>query len=184
MADYNELYNEMKDAVDGLSASSVEMKSMMTADATTDVTIGGYGPKPSFSKQLRALAALPADTIRESHINAAIGTKTQVPATFSGELLNGATGWNGFNVSPSKYYGGWAIPAGSTGYNSYVAPKITLTDSLLSEMMGKRILFIFGVTHSAALKDAIGDQTKFVPYAWLNGVAVSNPNVEVARWSK
>lgn len=183
MADYNELYNEMKDAVDGLSASSVEMKSMMTADATTDVTIGGYGPKPSFSKQLRALAALPADTIRESHINAAIGTKTQVPATFSGELLNGATGWNGFNVSPSKYYGGWAIPAGSTGYNSYVAPKITLTDSLLSEMMGKRILFIFGVTHSAALKDAIGDQTKFVPYAWLNGVAVSNPNVVAINMS-
>lgn len=183
MSDMDPLYELMKDSAEDMSEAAVEMKSMMTADATTDVTIGGYGPKPSFSKQLRALAALPADTIRESHINAAIGTKTQVPATFSGELLNGATGWNGFNACPSQYYGGWLIPAGSTGYNSYVTPKVTLTASLLSEMMGKRVLFIFGVTHSAALKDAIGDQTKFVPYAWLNGVAVSNPNVVAINMS-
>lgn len=183
MSDMDPLYELMKDSAEDMSEAAVEMKSMMTADATTDVTIGGYGPKPSFSKQLRALAALPADTIRESHINAAIGTKTQVPATFSGELLNGATGWNGFNACPSQYYGGWLIPAGSTGYNSYVAPKVTLTASLLSEMMGKRVLFIFGVTHSAALKDVIGDQTKFVPYAWLNGVAVSDPNVVAINMS-
>lgn len=183
MSDMDPLYELMKDSAEDMSEAAVEMKSMMTADATTDVTIGGYGPKPSFSKQLRALAALPADTIRESHINAAIGTKTQVPATFSGELLNGATGWNGFNACPSQYYGGWLIPAGSTGYNSYVTPKVTLTASLLSEMMGKRVLFIFGVTHSAALKDDIGDQTKFVPYAWLNGVAVSDPNVVAINMS-
>lgn len=52
MADYNELYNQMEDAVEDLSASSVEMRAMMTADENTDVNITGYGPKPSFSKQL------------------------------------------------------------------------------------------------------------------------------------
>jgi hypothetical protein len=78
--------------------------------------------------------------------------KTPVPVTFSGELLNGATGWNGFNICPSQYYGGWSIPAGATGYNSYVSPKITLTPSLASGLAGKRVLFIFGVTHSAALR--------------------------------
>lgn len=56
MADYNELYNQMEDAVEDLSASSVEMKGMMTADDATDVNIEGYGPKPSFSKQIKLLA--------------------------------------------------------------------------------------------------------------------------------
>lgn len=116
-------------------------------------------------------------SVLKQYMESSLLTKIQASMSFSGELLNGATGWNGFNVSPGQYYGGWAIPAGSTGYNSYVAPKVTLTASLISEMAGKRVLFVFGVTHSAALKDAIGDQTKFVPYAWLDGVAVSNPNV-------
>ncbi|MEC6145783.1 hypothetical protein [Klebsiella pneumoniae] len=115
--------------------------------------------------------------------NLSISIKNPVPVTFTGELLNGATGWNGFNVSPSQYYGGWSIPAGSTGYNSYVAPKVALTASLLSEMTGKRVLFIFGITHSVELKDSIGDKTKFVPYAWLNGAAVSNPDVIVINMS-
>ncbi|EPL8953796.1 hypothetical protein RFE82_003465 [Klebsiella pneumoniae] len=115
--------------------------------------------------------------------NLSISIKNPVPVTFTGELLNGATGWNGFNVSPSQYYGGWSIPAGSTGYNSYVAPKVALTASLLSEMTGKRVLFIFGITHSVELKDSIGDKTKFVPYAWLNGAAVSNPDVIVINIS-
>lgn len=52
MADYNELYNQMEDAVQDLSASSVELKQMMTADDNTDVNIEGYGAKPSFSKQI------------------------------------------------------------------------------------------------------------------------------------
>ncbi|HBQ1635241.1 TPA: hypothetical protein L7K85_004058, partial [Klebsiella pneumoniae] len=106
-----------------------------------------------------------------------ISIKNSVPVTFTGELLNGATGWNGVNVVPGQYYGGWSIPAGVTGYNTYIAPKITLTAPLLSEMTGKRVLFIFGITHSAELKDSIGDKTKFVPYAWSNGAAVSNPDV-------
>lgn len=55
MANYNELYNQMKDAVEDLSESSVEMKGMMTADENSDVNINGYGPKPSFSKQIKRL---------------------------------------------------------------------------------------------------------------------------------
>ncbi len=104
--------------------------------------------------------------------------KTPVPVTFSGELLNGATGWNGFNICPSQYYGGWSIPAGATGYNSYVSPKITLTPSLASGLAGKRVLFIFGVTHSAALRSAIENPSKLAPYAWINGVAVTDPALQ------
>lgn len=46
----------MKDAVEDLSESSVEMKQMMTADENTDVSIPGYGNKASFSKQLKQIS--------------------------------------------------------------------------------------------------------------------------------
>lgn len=52
MADYNTLYEQMKDSADDMSQASVEMRQMMTADENTDVNIEGYGLKPSFSKQI------------------------------------------------------------------------------------------------------------------------------------
>lgn len=52
--DYPELYARMKQSADEMSAASVSQKQMMTADENTDVTIPGYGPKPSYSKQILA----------------------------------------------------------------------------------------------------------------------------------
>lgn len=55
--DYPELYARMKQSADEMSAASVSQKQMMTADDVTDVTIPGYGPKPSYSKQIKGMTA-------------------------------------------------------------------------------------------------------------------------------
>lgn len=57
MSDMDPLYESMKDSAEDMSQAAVEMKSMMTADDNSDVTVGGYGPKPSFSKQIKSLFA-------------------------------------------------------------------------------------------------------------------------------
>lgn len=55
MSDMDPLYELMKNSAEDMSEAAVEMKGMMTADETTDVTITGYGAKPSFSKQIKNL---------------------------------------------------------------------------------------------------------------------------------
>ncbi|HGH0761614.1 TPA: hypothetical protein ACJHGZ_005663, partial [Klebsiella pneumoniae] len=55
MSDMDPLYELMKDSAEDMSKAAVEMKGMMTADQDTDVNINGYGPKPSFSKQIKGL---------------------------------------------------------------------------------------------------------------------------------
>lgn len=55
MSDMDPLYESMKDSAEDMSKAAVEMKGMMTADQNTDVNINGYGPKPSFSKQIKGL---------------------------------------------------------------------------------------------------------------------------------
>ncbi|AYJ72814.1 hypothetical protein CPT_Seifer_032 [Klebsiella phage Seifer] len=55
MSDMDPLYESMKDSAEDMSKAAVEMKGMMTADENTDVNIDGYGPKPSFSKQIKIL---------------------------------------------------------------------------------------------------------------------------------
>lgn len=52
MSDMDPLYELMKDSAEDMSRAAAEMKGMMTADQNADVTIEGYGPKPSFSKQI------------------------------------------------------------------------------------------------------------------------------------
>lgn len=54
MSELNPLYDSMKVSADSMSAASVEMKRMMTASDTTDVSIAGYGATPSFAKQIKA----------------------------------------------------------------------------------------------------------------------------------
>ncbi len=115
--------------------------------------------------------------------DAAINIKTPVPITYSGELLNGATGWNGVSEVPGANYGGWSIPVGATGYNSYVASRVTLTASMLNEIAGYRVVFVFAVTHSAALKDAISDPARLRPYVWIDEAAISTPNITVLNLS-
>lgn len=56
MSDMDPLYQLMQASAQDMSEASVEMKQMMTADDATDVTIDGYGSKPSFSKQIKELA--------------------------------------------------------------------------------------------------------------------------------
>lgn len=55
MSDMDPLYELMKNSAEDMSEAAVEMKEMMTADNATDVNIEGYGPKPSFSKQIATL---------------------------------------------------------------------------------------------------------------------------------
>lgn len=55
MSDMDPLYELMKDSAEDMSKAAVEMKGMMTADDTADINIEGYGPKPSFSKQIKRL---------------------------------------------------------------------------------------------------------------------------------
>lgn len=57
MSDMDPLYQLMQESAQDMSEAAVEQRSMMTADDETDVTIGGYGPKPSYSKQIKALFA-------------------------------------------------------------------------------------------------------------------------------
>ena len=53
MSDMDPLYESMKDSAEDMSKAAVEMKTMMTADINTDVTIEGYGPMPSYAKQIK-----------------------------------------------------------------------------------------------------------------------------------
>ena len=55
MSDMDPLYELMKDSAQDMSKAAVEMKGMMTADQNTDVNVEGYGPKPSFCKQIKSL---------------------------------------------------------------------------------------------------------------------------------
>lgn len=57
MSDMDPLYQLMQESAQDMSEAAVEQRSMMTADDETDVTIGGYGPKPSYSKQIKSLFA-------------------------------------------------------------------------------------------------------------------------------
>lgn len=57
MADFETLYAQMKASADDMSLAAVEQRQMMTAGDTTDVPITGYGNRPSYSKQLKTLAA-------------------------------------------------------------------------------------------------------------------------------
>lgn len=57
MSDMDPLYESMKDSAEDMSKAVVEMKTMMTADQNADVNVEGYGPKPSFSKQIKSLFA-------------------------------------------------------------------------------------------------------------------------------
>lgn len=57
MSDMDPLYQLMQESAQDMSEAAVEQRSMMTADDETDVTIGGYGPKPSYSKQIKTLFA-------------------------------------------------------------------------------------------------------------------------------
>lgn len=57
MSDMDPLYESMKDSAEDMSKAAVEMKGMMTGDINADVNIEGYGPKPSFSKQIKDLLA-------------------------------------------------------------------------------------------------------------------------------
>lgn len=56
MADFNTLYERLKASAESAAKSANTLVVMMTADKNTDVDIEGYGPKPSFSKQLQSLA--------------------------------------------------------------------------------------------------------------------------------
>lgn len=62
MSDMDPLYESMKSSAEDMSKAAVEQKQMMTADKDTDVNIEGYGPTPSYSKQI---AALTTDRIDE-----------------------------------------------------------------------------------------------------------------------
>lgn len=53
MSDMDPLYELMKDSAEDMSKAAVEMKGLMTADDTAVINIEGYGPKPSFSKQIK-----------------------------------------------------------------------------------------------------------------------------------
>lgn len=57
MSDMDPLYESMKGSAEDMSRAAAEMKTMMTADQNADVNVEGYGPKPSFSKQLKTLTA-------------------------------------------------------------------------------------------------------------------------------
>lgn len=56
MADFNTLYEQLKASAESAAKSATTLVLMMTEDKYTDVNIDGYGPKPSFSKQLQHLA--------------------------------------------------------------------------------------------------------------------------------
>ncbi|MBD0761279.1 hypothetical protein HPO73_16315 [Klebsiella variicola] len=124
-------------------------------------------------------AAMVTKALHRGGLEAATSSKIPAKMSFSGELFNGATGWNGLNECPSPYYGGFSVPAGVTGYNSYVSPRVTFTPSMLADMAGNRVLFIFGIRHSAALGDAVSDPAQFVRYAWQDNEAISRPVMEV-----
>lgn len=55
MSDMDPLYESMKSSAEDMSKAAVEQKRMMTANDQTDVNIEGYGPTPSYAKQLREL---------------------------------------------------------------------------------------------------------------------------------
>lgn len=79
MSDTDPLYESMKDSAEDMSKAAVEMKTMMAADENTDVNIDGYGPKPSFSKQIKNLTKPVMDAVAVWFSN----TKASVEAWFT-----------------------------------------------------------------------------------------------------
>lgn len=79
MSDMDPLYESMKDSAEDMSKAAVEMKTMMTAGEDADVNIDGYGPKPSFSKQIKNLTKPVMDAVAVWFSN----TKASVEAWFT-----------------------------------------------------------------------------------------------------
>lgn len=79
MSDMDPLYELMKESAQDMSEASVEMKQMMTADDATDVTIDGYGSKPSFSKQIKKLATdLVPEYMQDTQASGQVATAASV----------------------------------------------------------------------------------------------------------
>lgn len=53
MSDMDPLYQLMENSANDMSRAAVEQISMITSDAQTDVVIEGYGPVPSYAKQIK-----------------------------------------------------------------------------------------------------------------------------------
>lgn len=108
MADFDTLYEQMQASALSMSKASTEMKSMMTASDITDVTIEGYGSKPSFSKQLKTLASGIINTP-----NTVVGAATEAdlfaihPTTSNVVGMDMSTGamylWNGSTWTKTVY---------------------------------------------------------------------------------
>lgn len=117
MSDMDPLYESMKDSAEDMSKASVEMKGMMTADENSDVNVEGYGPKPSFSKQIKNLTKPVMDSVATWFSN----TKVEVDAWFTNakNRFNVFISSSGFN-EVGDYYNG---PLEITDYNQVIRYK-------------------------------------------------------------
>jgi len=113
--------------------------------------------------------------------NSLAGIKIDTPFTHSGELLNGATGWNGLSTVDGIGYGGWQVPAGQTGDGTYISSQINLTASQVSTMAGHEVRFIFGIKHSANVSSLIENASNFKPSLWVDGNSVDATGVKVVN---
>lgn len=122
MADtnYDTLYEQMKDSANDMSTASVELRTMMTADDATDVSITGYGNKPSFSKQVKAVAQT-AWTANQSAIIAQAGQTAASAASGRALILSGTS----FSAKGTR----WDAPTGT---------QIADTDCMSSQMIQVR----------------------------------------------
>ncbi|HBR7624636.1 TPA: hypothetical protein ACWCLD_001640 [Klebsiella pneumoniae] len=117
--------------------------------------------------------------IRESNLAVALGVKFTALMTHSGELLNGAVGWDGSEVVTGPRYGGWKTPTGQTGFNAYVFAQLIFNAAELSFLNGKIVSFVVDITHSANLSGKLSNSTLFIPMLRVNGVDITGADISI-----
>ncbi|WP_370919687.1 hypothetical protein [Klebsiella pneumoniae] len=117
--------------------------------------------------------------LSDANLSISMGMKTAALMTYSGELFNGSTGWNGSEVVSGARYGGWKTPAGQTGFNTYVFAQLVLSTSELATLSGKSVSFVIDITHSSNLSGKLSDTSLFIPMLRINGTDIADANITI-----
>ncbi|MEC6147554.1 hypothetical protein VXT04_22535, partial [Klebsiella pneumoniae] len=117
--------------------------------------------------------------LSDANLSISMGMKTAALMTYSGELFNGSTGWNGAEVVSGARYGGWKTPAGQTGFNTYVFAQLVLSASELATLSGKSVSFVIDITHSSNLSGKLSDTSLFIPMLRINGTDIADANITI-----
>lgn len=174
MADFNTLYEQLKASAESAAKSANTLVLMMTEDANTDVNIDGYGPKPSFSKQLQHLADQISDLFATGLYGYILLDSFQAGNNLT--LRNHALHWAKPDGNGEYYRWDGAlpksVPSGSTPASTggvttgawLSVGDASLRSDLASPAAGKGVSLVYGAAKEADLTKLDGDVNDGVVY--------------------